>query len=589
MESSFGTIKRRTTEMFESVQKSVPERPNISMPSMPAMPAMPSMPSISMPSMPAVSMPAMPAMPSLPSLNRAQPVKGTWEAIHDIRLPRSSHSLDVVSGTAYIFGGEQNPRKPVDAVMHAVKLPYSSAPADYYKIEPKAAISEPSTEELTKEKELSDVPLEPVPEEDAGTFLGDKGKGKASSSSLVDIPSARVGHATAVIGARIFMFGGRGGPEMEPIEESGRVWVFDTRSHLWSHLDPAPAAPGVSEPRFPAARSYHCATSTDRPRDFGHRGAPNRTWKEWAQGDSANVGIPQAPIVGNVAAQATDEESDGYGTFFIHGGCVADGSRTSDIWAFDVRSRVWSELPEAPAPGRGGSAICVSKSRLYRFGGFSGEELGGQLDYLDLEVEMFNDGASRGEVSVTARGPWQTITPAPAPAPAPASEEAESLTHPHPQTVEWPGPRSVAGFEAITVGGGREVLVLVMGERSPSAEGHTSAGTFWDDVWIYRAPAARLSVSSVTDTLKGLLGGKRKDSTASTTHVGEGVWTKVETRPFDEDYEGDDEYDGDVTPRARGWFAMSKLGDVEESGLVLWGGLREDNKRLADGWIFRLD
>jgi hypothetical protein len=47
----------------------------------------------------------------------------------------------------------------------------------------------------------------------------------------------------------------------------------------------------------------------------------------------------------------------------------------------------------------------------------------------------------------------------------------------------WPGNRSVAGLEVVTVGGGREYLVLMFGEREASGAGHAAAGRFWDDVW----------------------------------------------------------------------------------------------------------
>jgi hypothetical protein len=37
-------------------------------------------------------------------------------------LARSSHSLAVVGRKAYIFGGEQKPRTPVDEGMHIIDL-----------------------------------------------------------------------------------------------------------------------------------------------------------------------------------------------------------------------------------------------------------------------------------------------------------------------------------------------------------------------------------------------------------------------------------------------------------------------------------
>lgn len=272
---SFTALKRRATDLFESLPQS---------------------------------------LPSMPSIKSQQPhsMTGTWEHISVPPIQRSSHSVDVVAGTAYIFGGEGGPRRPPDNDVHVVMLPYTSAPADCYSIKAKAE-PKPSTEVAGKGKET-----EPTP--------------------LGDLPAPRVGHATAVIGNRIFLFGGRSAPDSGPLDERGRVWVFDTKAHLWSYLDPVlaadPTVASVNEdctqrPTYPAPRSYHAAVATDKPSDFGgsRYGEPqikpvtrSESWKQWALGDSDTVGIPQRPIVGNVAAHATDLDADGFGTLIIHGG-----------------------------------------------------------------------------------------------------------------------------------------------------------------------------------------------------------------------------------------------------------------------------
>ncbi|KAJ4133535.1 hypothetical protein NW768_005121 [Fusarium equiseti] len=563
---SFSLLKRRTTDLLHNVQQNLP---------------------------------AMPSVPSTTSLKKDS-IKGTWERIDAPDVPRSSHSLNIVHGTAYIFGGEVEPRKPVDNDMHVVTLPWSSAGADYFKIKPvpakpdeqpkkvetqlpsqtkgkepaePVAKSEEDVEDV--EKKLDEVSLEEdtdssdedEDEEDGETESKSKGKEPAGPErpELGNVPAPRVGHATAVIGSRIFLFGGRGGPDMKPLDEAGRVWIFDTRSNTWTFLDPAPAIPGGNIVPQPGPRSYHTATAIDRPRDF----APTRpkeaaTWGQWALGDTSKTGIPQAPIVGNVAEDARDEESDGYGTFFIHAGCLANGERTNDIWAFNVRERTWFELPAAPGPARGGSAICVSKTRLFRFGGFDGQnELGGQLDFLHLEVETFDDQGTKGEVAVRARGGWQTIHES-----DPNTDSTE--IHAEPAQV-WPEPRSVASLETVTSGAGYEYLVLTMGERDPSSEGHESAGKFLGDVWVYQVPPLGMTAASVTAAMWQAVGRK----------TGEGKWTKLDLAPYDDD-------NSDEMPEPRGWLASAPMGELEESGVLIWGGLGEDNQRLGDGWILRV-
>lgn len=563
---SFASLKRRTTDLLQNVQQNLPTMP-------------------------------MPSVPSAPSMTaKKSSMKGSWERIDAPDVPRSSHSLNIVHGTAYIFGGEVEPRKPVDNDMHVVTLPWSSAGADYFKIKPVPAkpdeqpkkvetqlpaqtkAQEPAepvekSDEEDLEKKLDEVSLEEdsdssdEEEEDEETESKSKGKEPAGPEQpeLGNIPAPRVGHATAVIGSRIFLFGGRGGPDMKPLDEAGRVWIFDTRSNTWTYLDPAPAIPGGNIVPQPAPRSYHTATAIDRPRDF----APTRpkeaeTWGQWALGDTSKTGIPQAPIVGNVAEDARDEESDGYGTFFIHAGCLANGERANDIWAFNVRDRTWTELPAAPGPARGGSAICVSKTRLFRFGGFDGEkEIGGQLDFLHLEVETFDDQGTKGEVTVRARGGWQTVLEND---PKPDSTEI----HAEPSQV-WPEPRSVASLETVTTGAGYEYLVLTMGERDPSSEGHEGAGKFLGDVWVYQVPPLGMTAASVTAAMWQAVGRK----------TGEGQWTKLDLVPYDDD-------NSDEMPEPRGWLASAPMGELEESGILIWGGLGEDNARLGDGWILRV-
>lgn len=93
------------------------------------------------------------------------PIKARWTRIPAIQsLPRTSHSLSIVKGRAYIFGGEIVPRRPVDNEMHIITLPSSGvAEADYQVI----------------------------------------------SGKDVDAPSSRFGHIATIISDRIFIFGGR--------------------------------------------------------------------------------------------------------------------------------------------------------------------------------------------------------------------------------------------------------------------------------------------------------------------------------------------------------------------------------------------
>lgn len=48
---------------------------------------------------------------------------GTWSRVHQAdRLRRSSQVLSVIDKTAYIFGGEVQPRQPIDSQLDVVSL-----------------------------------------------------------------------------------------------------------------------------------------------------------------------------------------------------------------------------------------------------------------------------------------------------------------------------------------------------------------------------------------------------------------------------------------------------------------------------------
>ena len=352
------------------------------------------------------------------------PLKATWKrVITNNPLPRSSHSLSVIKGRAYIFGGEEQSREPVSNDMHVYTLPASGvSEADYKKIPAKA-------------------------------------------DSDGETPPPRVGHTANAIGDRIYVFGGRGGKAMQPLEENGRVWVYDTRLNSWNFLDPVKGSP------FPAARSYHASAATNHPRGSEQDYTENP------------VESPDLVI---------------YGTIFVHGGCPASG-RVADVWAFDLAVRLWSRLPDAPGSARGGPNLTFAQNRLYRFGGFDGKnELGG-LDYLDLSTSSFNDKGGKGGLAVIPfTGKWETV-----------NTQAEAMT---------PGDRSVAGLQPITTGHGRNYLVLFLGEGDPSSLGHEGAGRFYDDVWCYQLRPDGMTAASFKDATRQLIGAK----------TGEGFWTRVE-------------------------------------------------------------
>jgi len=186
---------------------------------------------------------------------------------------------------------------------------------------------------------------------------------------------------------------------MTAIEENGSLWTFDlstsSSARTWELLSPAdPTAP------YPEGRSYHALTS------------------------------------------------NGTNTIYLHGGCPAKG-RLSDLWAFDISTRSWTELAPAPGSGRGGSSIAFFGNRLYRANGFDGKtEQGGTVDIYE-----------------------------------PGSNTWTSTSY-SPDGKGGPEPRSVGCLLAIELAG-RPSLVTAFGEHDPSPLGHQGAGRMLDDIWVF--------------------------------------------------------------------------------------------------------
>lgn len=202
---------------------------------------------------------------------------------------------------------------------------------------------------------------------------------------------------------------------MTAVEENGSLWTFDclpsmaSSTPTWTLISPAdPSAP------YPEGRSYHALTNDDS------------------------------------------------NTIYLHGGCPAKG-RLSDLWAFDVFSRTWTELATAPGSGRGGSSIAISGDRLYRMNGFDGKtEQGGTLDIYEPSLNRWSP------ISYLANG------------------------------IDGPQPRSVSCLLAVDLQG-RPSLVTAFGEHDPSPLGHQGAGRMLDDIWVFDIQTSEWSKVNAAD------------------------------------------------------------------------------------------
>ncbi|GHJ85953.1 hypothetical protein NliqN6_2355 [Naganishia liquefaciens] len=126
-------------------------------------------------------------------------------------LDRSSHSLVVVGHKAYLFGGENVPRTPVD-------------------------------EEL---------------------YIIDLNDGSTTTSRSTTRPSPRVGSFLTAHGDALYLWGGRESRDMTPCDAS--LWVYDIAADEWTRREAAG--------EVPEQRSYHCMAVAGE-RLFLHAGCP---------------------------------------------------------------------------------------------------------------------------------------------------------------------------------------------------------------------------------------------------------------------------------------------------------------------------
>ena len=296
-------------------------------------------------------------------------IQGTWKRLASQIEPlrRSSQCLSVIGNSAYVFGGELEPRKPRDRTVYAIALEATGA----------------SDKDLVR------------------------------TINATAAPNPRVGAASTTLGGKFYCFGGRGGVSMTCLESSGSLDVFDTTS--WSVVSPT-----LGE-SFPEDRSYHSMTSDSSSTIYLHAGCPAKgrlndlwafdtttlKWKQLAsapgggrggtsiafsssgklyrvngfdgqaeQGGAVDVydiedekwssikykpdGIegPQSRSVGALVPIKTSSGSEMLVTMFGEGspsdlGHAGAGRMFADVWAFDVSTENWHRVDfqdQQPAP-----------------------------------------------------------------------------------------------------------------------------------------------------------------------------------------------------------------------------------------------
>merc|ERR1712198_58485 len=212
---------------------------------------------------------------------------GNWEKVsfEDKQSPinRSSHAISIIGNVLYVMGGENTARVPIDSAVYAIDI---------------------------SKQDLKD-----------GSAAWRKIQIQENS------PSPRIAHSQAVIGNRIYIFGGRQGITMDesPLND---LHYFDTQTETWTEV-------AFKGGNAPSARSFH-----------------------------------QMVSVGS--------------SLFVFGGC-GNAGRMSDLHEFDTNSLVWTEHSNEykagddgsseTIKGRGGASLVAANcgTKLFLVGGIAGK------------------------------------------------------------------------------------------------------------------------------------------------------------------------------------------------------------------------
>ena len=290
--------------------------------------------------------------------------------------PRSSHGVSVHNSMLYVVGGEGEARKPIDMAVHI--LPLQDPAAEWRKVE-------------------------------------------HDESS----PPVRFGHAQAVAGGKLMLFGGRAGTQMEEAILDD-LWSFDFGSESWA---PVQSSSGSA----PSPRSYHAATAVgDKLYLFGGCGVSGRMsdLHEFCTSSNTWRRLPDAPVSGRGGA-ALESSSDGTGLWLLGG---FDGGETRDLLRYDIATAEWKAHPADWLRPRSVTASFSLSGSILAFGGEvepSAEGHEGAGAFADDMVAIDSSTGEQLPVSVISQAADRSL----------------------PEARGWGGAAAVSGSQAVLFGG----------------------------------------------------------------------------------------------------------------------------------------
>ena len=235
----------------------------------------------------------------------------------------------------------------------------------------------------------------------------------------------------------------------------------------------------------------------------------------------------------------------------VHGGkSSSSGEGLRDTWLFDLGSRTWIQLPDAPDYA---TDAAFEDGTLYTITG---------LSEVSSEIHVLKIGHTEAERKASTAS-WQTIS------------------FPTNGLIPGPRPREGSALIPVTTGYGRQYLLYLFGcrQEGTASEESKERSPFFSDIWTYQLPAKSAKPTSWTDFKPAVV----KDVIREKLGFDSGghSWGEVEVQASEQGG-----HEGKVHPGPRGFFGA----DVMEDGhrVVLWGGINPREEKENDGWIVSL-
>ncbi|KAI0778416.1 hypothetical protein BD413DRAFT_466819 [Trametes elegans] len=187
-------------------------------------------------------------------------------------------------------------------------------------------------------------------------------------------PVGRYGHAVTMVGSKFYVFGGQVDGEF-----LNDLWSFDLNSlrtkAAWDLVEPVDGSP-----RPPKRTSHVCVTYGEKIILFGGTDCQYHYNDTWAFDTTTNtwselncIGFIPSPREGHSAAMVDD-------VVYVFGGRGVDGKDLGDLGAFKISNQRWymfQKMGPAPSP-RSGHAMASMGSRVFVLGGLGGESMNAQ-------------------------------------------------------------------------------------------------------------------------------------------------------------------------------------------------------------------